>query len=65
MSEAEMFQMIADFDQANNGYIRLSQFMPFIVHHEYCRMKGPNDQDLLDAYISMGGEPDGSGCIDA
>ena len=27
--------------------------------------RGSSDADLLDAYIAMGGDPDGGGCIDA
>ena len=27
--------------------------------------KGTSDADLLDAYVAMGGDPDGGGCVDA
>ena len=28
-------------------------------------MLGSDEEELLDAYVAMGGEPDGGGCIDA
>ena len=27
--------------------------------------KETDDADLLDAYVAMGGDPDGGGCVDA
>ena len=26
---------------------------------------GSDEDELLDAYVAMGGEPDGGGCVDA
>ena len=67
ISEAEMHQMIATFDKGSQGFIHYNDFMPYIVHHEYCRLNkhDNDDQDLIDAYVSIGGEEDGSGCVDA
>ena len=29
------------------------------------RLRGSDEDELLDAYVSMGGEADGGGCVDA
>ena len=32
---------------------------------EVQKKKGSDDSELLDAYVAMGGDPDGGGCVDA
>ena len=35
------------------------------MERELARLTGSDEEELLDAYVAMGGEPDGGGCIDA
>ena len=32
---------------------------------EIKRLLGNDESELLDAFVAMGGEPDGEGCVDA
>ena len=36
-----------------------------MVHQEIERLLGNDETELLDAYVAMGGETDGGGCVDA
>jgi len=65
MSEQEMYKLIAEIDPENTGSINFSQFKSLIVEREVQRLMGNDETELLDAYVAMGGEPDGGGCVDA
>ena len=39
--------------------------MPVLLERELDRMMGSDEEELLDAYVAMGGEADGGGCVDA
>ena len=65
MSESEMFKMISELDPDNTGIIAYSEFKIIILDREMERIKGSDESELLDAFVAMGGEADGEGCIDA
>mgnify|MGYP000914032149 FL=1 len=65
MSESEMFKMISEIDPDNTGLILYSEFKTQILDREMERIKGSDETELLDAFVAMGGEPDGGGSIDA
>ena len=60
-----MYKMVADIDPGQTGYIEVSAFKNCIVEKELQRLLGSDESELLDAYVAMGGEPDGGGCVDA
>lgn len=67
-SEEELFSMINDVDESNSGKISFYEFIKVYENHQ--RDSGEdNEQDLskvyiVDAFVAMGGNPDGSGSID-
>ena len=65
VSEQEMFKMITEIDPENSGIILYSDFKPKIVDREIQRLMGSDESELLDAFVAMGGQPDGEGSIDA
>ncbi len=36
-----------------------------MCEREIKRLLGNDESELLDAFVAMGGEPDGEGCVDA
>ena len=65
MSEQEMYKLIAEIDPENTGNINFSEFKSLISEREVARLMGNDESELLDAFVAMGGEPDGEGCVDA
>ena len=65
MSEQEMFKIIAEIDAENSGDIQFALFKAKICEREVARLMGSDETELLDAYVAMGGEADGGGCVDA
>ena len=65
MAEAEMFKMISDLDPSNEGQISYNNFKSCVVDRELARVQGSDDSELIDAFVAMGGEGDGGGCVDA
>ena len=64
VSDTQVFRMIADADPNNLGVIQYSMFLEMVKEKRESE-KGTDEQDLLDAYVAMGGDPDGGGCVDA
>ena len=64
VSDTQVFRMIADADPNNMGQITFGTFRE-IVAEKRENERGSSDADLLDAYVAMGGDPDGGGCVDA
>ena len=65
VSEQELFKMITEIDPNNTGDIMYSEFKPYIVEMEVQRLMGSDETELLDAFVAMGGQPNGEGFIDA
>ena len=64
VSEDLTYWMIAMADPENTGKIQFAQFKN-IINEKRENERGSSEQDLLDAFVAMGGEPDGDGAIDA
>ena len=65
LSESETFRLITEIDPDNTGIITYGDFKSRIVERECTRLKGSDETELLDAFVAMGGEITGDGCIDA
>ena len=63
-SEEEVHRMMNAADDKNIGRINLEQFKSMICHHKNSPMD-TNNADTMDAFVSLGGDSDGGGCIDA
>ena len=62
----DIFRFLSDIDPENTGYIKYSDFKPRIMEREMAKALANNDDsELLDAYVAMGGDEDGGGCVDA
>jgi len=57
--------MISDIDPGNSGVIPYNEFKVRVVETEVERIMGCDETELLDAFVAMGGQPDGEGCVDA
>ncbi len=60
-----MFKIIAEIDPDNTGYLGFGAFKQKMAEKEIQRLLGSDETELLDAFVAMGGEPDGEGCVDA
>ena len=56
--------MISVSDPENQGKIQFAQFKS-LINDKRENERGSSEQDLLDAFVAMGGEADGDGAIDA
>ena len=56
--------MISEADPNNTGQLTFFQFKQMIKTKREDE-RGSSDADLLDAYVAMGGDTDGGGCVDA
>ena len=65
LSDDQVYKMISDIDPGNSGVIPYSEFKVRIVETEVQRIMGSDETELLDAFVAMGGQPDGEGCVDA
>lgn len=63
-TEEEIFRMIAEADSENTGKITYAQFKRVIAEQKK-NQSLTNEEDTLDAFVSLGGEPNGDGFIDA
>ena len=64
-SQDEMFKLISDIDPSNTGQINYADFKSNVIDIEVQKQVGSDVTELLDAYVAMGGESDGGGCVDA
>ena len=64
ISQNDSYRVIATYDPRNTGFIRFRDFKNFVMDKRE-QEKGTSEEDLLDAYVAMGGMPDGDGYIDA
>ena len=65
MTDQEILRLISEVDPENTGLIMYSDFKNRIVYREVTRLGGSDEAELLDAFVAMGGQPDGEGCVDA
>ena len=64
VTEEQTFLMIANADPANTGTIQFNQFKD-LVDDKRANEGGSTEEELLEAFVAMGGQPDGDGFIDA
>ena len=65
VTEQQIYRMIADQDPSNLGIIKFGNFRLIVQQIREQRGEGSNEDDLMDAYVAMGGDSDGGGCVDA
>ena len=65
VSDDETFRMIAICDPQNEGTIGFEQFRNVVMTQKQEKAGTLSEEDLLDAYVAMGGDEDGGGCVDA
>ena len=65
VSEHQVYRMISDQDPTNQGVIKFINFKQIVQQIRDQRGEGSNEDDLMDAYVAMGGDKDGGGCVDA
>ena len=65
IEEDDIFRMLSDIDPENSGIIAYADFKSRILERELAKLRGSDDNELLDAYVAMGGDEDGGGCVDA
>ena len=64
VNEEETFLMISTADPENTGSIQFNQFKD-LVEERREDAGGSSEEELLEAFVAMGGQPDGDGFIDA
>ena len=64
VTEDEVFLMIANADPSNSGQLQYSQFKQ-LIQEKRENEGGSTEEELLEAFVAMGGQPDGDGFIDA
>ena len=64
VTDTAVFRMISDVDPMNSGSLSFYAFKELVLEKRE-EAKGTSDADLLDAYVAMGGDQDGGGCVDA
>jgi Ca2+-binding EF-hand superfamily protein len=64
MSVDEVFWIISVQDPQNTGHINLAQFKS-IIHDRREDEAGTSEEELLEAFVAMGGQEDGEGAINA
>lgn len=63
-TEEEIYRMIAEADAENTGRITYAQFVAVIAEQKK-NQSSSNEEDTLDAFVALGGDPDGGGYINA
>lgn len=63
-TEEEIYRMIAEADAENTGRITYAQFVAVIAEQKK-NQSSSNEEDTLDAFVALGGDPDGGGFINA
>jgi Ca2+-binding EF-hand superfamily protein len=64
ISQNDAYRMVAQCDPNNTGYVNFEKFKSFVLDKRQAE-RGTSDEDMLDAFVSLGGDPDGEGSIDA
>ena len=60
----DLYKMISEVDANNTGYIKFSDFLSIYFKNKNAGLEN-NDDDLLDVFVSLGGNEDKSGNIEA
>ena len=65
MDDQMVFKIASELDPSQSGYLDGVALKNLIAEKEIERILGSDENELLDAYVAMGGEADGGGCVDA
>ena len=65
MEDQQVYKIASDLDPSQSGFLDGVSLKNLIVQQEIERLTGNDETELLDAYVAMGGEADGGGCVDA
>merc|ERR1712147_268525 len=65
IEEDDVFRLLADIDPNNTGIITFADFKVRVVGQEVRKLRGSDSAELLDAFVALGGDEDGGGCVDA
>ena len=64
ISDEEVYRMVDEADARNDGRIDINQFKKIIIAQKQ-NDGDDNEEDTSDAFVSMGGNADRSGIVDA
>eukprot|EP00744_Colponema_vietnamica_P001450 GILI01002402.1.p1 GENE.GILI01002402.1~~GILI01002402.1.p1 ORF type:complete len:149 (+),score=45.92 GILI01002402.1:143-589(+) len=64
-TDEEIFQMMSEVDDDMSGQIDFAEFLKVIEKQKQSAQDCEDETDLIDAFVSMGGNPDKSGKVDA
>ncbi|CAD8072191.1 unnamed protein product [Paramecium sonneborni] len=60
----KVHKLISEIDDGNNGRIKFKEFLGLYARLKYAGLQD-DDQDMIDAFVAMGGNEDKTGNIDA
>ena len=65
ISDQEVYKFLSEIDPEQTGLIEANAFRNIMIEKEIARLCGDDETEILQAYIAMGGDADGGGCVDA
>ena len=65
ITEDDIYRLLSDIDPDNTGVVHYAEFKSRVLTKELARLVTQDETELLDAYVAMGGDADGGGCVDA
>jgi len=63
-TEEELFRFMADVDEDGTGEIEFAEFLRAFEKQRGGQQEIEDEEDTIDAFIALGGEPDKTGFID-
>lgn len=63
-TEEELFRFMADVDEDGTGEIEFAEFLRAFEKQRGGQEELENEEDTIDAFIALGGEPDKTGFVD-
>ena len=62
-TDEEVFALLAESDEDHSGQINFAEFLRVVATQKQKNSKEVQDQDIYEAFVSMGGNPDKTGCV--
>lgn len=62
-TEDELFHMISEVDENKSGSIDFGEFVKVVESQKKRAESFDDDNDMIDAYVAVGGKPDKSGHV--
>ena len=63
IDENELYKLISEVDDKNTGMIKFADFLT--IYAKYKDGDDNDDEDMIDAYVAMGGDEDLGGYVDS